>query len=191
MSDHTKAFLRQRNFATKFYIFYTKWLARNVGCKITFVRDRKSGDQLWTGNFPDRLLSFRCWDHIFRFILLGDLELHPPPPTSHTHSLLVLSNEFFGIFEYRDTTWLCWGSVVWIIFLHFWAKCGWCMDGWIPLDYESTWGANYKPAFFRRVYCEEEWDLTANGRLYYRWGVDLFEFFTNMQKISIMAFIIS
>ena len=42
------------------------------------------------------------------------------------------------------------------------------------LDYESTCGVNYKSAIFHRVYCEEDWDLTANGRLYYRWGVDLF-----------------
>ena len=184
--------LAPKKFCNKvLYILYQMIWEKRKGCKITFVRDRKSGDQLWTGNFPDRLLSFGCWDHIFRFIFLGDLELHPPSPhLPHTPSLLVLSNEFFGIFEYRDTTWLCWGSVVWIIFLHFWAKCGWCMDRWIPLDYESTWGANYKSAFFHRVYCEEDWDLTANGRLYYRWGVDLFDYFTNMQKISIMAFII-
>ena len=63
------------------------------------------------------------------------------------------------------------------------------MDGY-PLTTRAPEVPITNLLFFHRVYCEEDWDLTANGRLYYRWGVDLFDYFTNMQKISIMAFII-
>ena len=63
------------NFATKFYISNQMIGENRKGCKITFVRDQKSGDKLWTGNFPDRLLSFGCLSHIFRWILLFDIYL--------------------------------------------------------------------------------------------------------------------
>ena len=51
------------------------------------------------------------------------------------------------------------------------------MDGWThwmdgyPIDFYDN-GADNKSTIFHRVYCEEDWDLTANGRLYYRWAVD-------------------